>query len=107
MPDDTLGPREPSKEEMQDLVTRPLSVETFLRYYKEKTGGGKVCPECGVNDWQPSTRDENTPDVFHGSLPDSNIQQYIPIVILNCGNCGYIKLFHRDPLAKWEFSTHA
>lgn len=83
-----------------DLVVGDLSTDLFIEFLTEKSVH-TACPVCTVDDWHVAIeRDENGPG-FSGGIPDSVLERYIPVGVVSCSNCGYVRLFNREAFSAW------
>jgi hypothetical protein len=79
---------------------KPTDRESFVAYLR---GKAMACPSCGYDDWN-EVRDVTYLMVTAGDdgsespAPEDQGLGVLPILALDCRNCGYLRL-HLDPYA--------
>ncbi|ESX96007.1 hypothetical protein [Mesorhizobium sp. LNJC405B00] len=92
-------------DEVAEKVQTPILAETVIAFITEKSGSKDLpCPVCGVDDWDVSGTLHKSELAMSAGVPDDELKNYLPVVIISCTNCGLTRLFNRDPIARWEIN---
>ncbi|MCP1544553.1 hypothetical protein [Methylorubrum extorquens] len=89
-------------DEVSSKPTRLLTFDDFVRFANEK-GISKSCPACGTQNWVVSidVRDSHIPAIIAKRIPDNGSEFSLPVVLNECSNCGYLRLFQRDKVEEF------
>jgi hypothetical protein len=85
-----------------------METEKFKRFLRG-VGGNLNCPSCSQNQWnfEAGPNEQYSAGVpFEARQPplrkdESTLTNFVPVYILTCMNCGFVRLHNRDVVGRW------